>query len=56
MENKLLTVKEIARYLSVSTRQIYRLIDVGLPHRIVGKHYRFSFDDVLDWTKNAKIK
>ena len=31
MEVKLLTVRELASYLGVSIRQIYRLIDKGMP-------------------------
>lgn len=54
MENKLLTVKELARYLGVSIRQIYRLIDSGMPSLKVGKYHRFNKDDIDKWTKKCQ--
>ena len=53
MEVKLLTVKELARYLGVSIRQIYRLIDKGMPSLRVGKYHRFNKDDIDKWTKKG---
>jgi putative molybdopterin biosynthesis protein len=54
MENSLLTVKEIAQYLNVSLRQVYRLIKSGMPYRKVGKHYRFCKQDIDNWTEVMK--
>lgn len=54
MEVKLLTVKEVAKYLGVSIRQIYRLIDKGMPSLRVGKYHRFNKDDIDSWTKCQK--
>lgn len=54
MEVKLLTVKEVARYLGVSIRQIYRLIDSGMPSLRVGKYHRFNKDDIDKWTKKCQ--
>lgn len=54
MENSLLTVKEIAKYLNISIRQVYRLIESGMPHRKVGKHYRFRKQDIDNWTEVMK--
>jgi excisionase family DNA binding protein len=54
MENSLLTVKEIAKYLNISIRQVYRLIESGMPHRKVGKHYRFCKQDIDNWTEATK--
>jgi excisionase family DNA binding protein len=56
MEVKLLTVKELASYLGVSIRQIYRLIDKGMPSLRVGKYHRFNKDDIDKWMKNARVK
>lgn len=54
MEVKLLTVKEVARYLGVSIRQVYRLIDSGMPSLRVGKYHRFNKDDIDKWTKKCQ--
>lgn len=54
MEVKLLTVRELASYLGVSIRQIYRLIDNGMPSLRVGKYHRFNKDDIDSWTKCQK--
>lgn len=54
MENSLLTVKEIAQYLNISLRQVYRLIKSGMPYRKVGKHYRFCKQDIDNWTEVMK--
>ena len=54
MENRLLTVKEIAKYLNISIRQVYRLIESGMPYRKVGKHYRFCKQDIDNWTEVTK--
>lgn len=54
MEVKLLTVRELASYLGVSIRQIYRLIDNGMPSLRVGKYHRFNKDDIDRWTKCQK--
>jgi excisionase family DNA binding protein len=49
--NKLLSIKELAEILSISTRQIYRLIDAGMPFHIVGKRKRFELSIVMEWIK-----
>ena len=54
METKLLSVKEMASYLGVSIRQIYRLIGNGMPSLRVGKYHRFNKDDIDSWTKCQK--
>jgi excisionase family DNA binding protein len=54
MEVKLLTVRELASYLGVSIRQIYRLIDSGMPSLRVGKYHRFNKDDIDKWTKKCQ--
>lgn len=48
---ELLTVKEVAQYLRVSIRQVYRLIDDGLPSFKVGKYHRFRKEDIDNWMK-----
>ena len=48
-ENDLLTIRELARKLNISTRQVYRLIDQGLPFHIVGERKRFDINIVMEW-------
>lgn len=55
METKLLTVKELAGYLGVSIRQIYRLIDNGMPSLRVGKYHRFNKVEVDNWIKKCQM-
>jgi excisionase family DNA binding protein len=54
METKLLSVKELASYLDVSIRQIYRLIGNGMPSLRVGKYHRFKKDDIDKWIKKCQ--
>lgn len=54
MEAKLLTVKEVSEYLRVSIRQVYRLIESGMPSRKVGKYHRFDKIDIDNWTKKHR--
>lgn len=49
--NNLLTVRELAKKLNVSTKHIYRLIDTGLPKYNIGKTFRFDIDIVMEWIK-----
>lgn len=54
MENKLLTVKDVAQYFGISIRQVYRLIDNGMPSRKVGKYHRFNKDEIDLWTMKCQ--
>lgn len=52
MQNSnLLTVKELAKKLNVSTKHVYRLIESGLPKYNVGKTFRFDIDEVMGWIR-----
>ena len=53
-ENKLMTVRELAEKLNVSTKQIYRLVDIGMPKLNIGKTFRFDIDSVMEWIKCQK--
>lgn len=46
----LLKSTEVARLLRVHPKQVYRLIDQGLPGRRVGSEWRFLRDEVLAWS------
>jgi len=53
-----LTVREVARYLGVSEKEIYRWVSEGsIPLHQVGGHYRFNRTELLEWanTRNLKI-
>lgn len=55
MENSnLLTVKELAKKLNVSTKHIYRLKNSGMPKYNVGKTFRFDLNVVMEWIKCQK--
>lgn len=51
-----LTVKDIARLLSVSEKTIYRWINQGnLPAYQVHEQYRFNRAEILEWATSRKI-
>ena len=56
MTNDILTVKEIADYLKVNERTIYRLATNGeLPAFRVGASWRFRLDEIDNWiTEQSK--
>ena len=52
-----LTVKEVAGYLSVSEKMIYRWLKEGsLPFQKVGGHYRFNRTEILEWANVRNVK
>ena len=62
MTNPILTIRELAKYLNVTERTIYNLLDRGeLPGFKVGVNWRFKREDIDKWIeenkkKNAKLK
>jgi PTS system nitrogen regulatory IIA component len=51
-----LTVRDIARLLSVSEKTIYRWISQGtLPAYQVHDQYRFNRAEILEWATSQKI-
>ena len=46
----LLTTSEVADFLRVHPKHVYRLLKKGLPARRVGAEWRFDRDDVLVWS------
>jgi excisionase family DNA binding protein len=56
MEEKLLTINELAEYLNISRRTVYRILDhQNLPAYRIGKHLRFKRDDIDQWIVDQKI-
>lgn len=49
MVKELLTVKQLANELSVTTRTVYNWINDGMPSVKVGYHNRFEIDAVMNW-------
>lgn len=50
MENEMITVKEIAKYLRLSLPTVYRLINAGtIPHVKIGCRYIIPRDTFLSW-------
>jgi excisionase family DNA binding protein len=48
--DELLKTTEVAKLLCVHPKQVYRLIEQGLPGRRVGSEWRFVRDEVLGWS------
>jgi excisionase family DNA binding protein len=54
-KGKLLTVKEVASYLVVTERTVYRLIkDPNFPAFKVGGQWRFKIDLIDDWMRRDR--
>lgn len=56
MVEKLLTVKQLANELSVTTRTVYNWINDGMPSIKVGYHNRFDIDVVMKWFEEQNKK
>lgn len=49
-EDKLLNLQELAEYLNVTKRTVYRLLDGSdLPSFRVGSHLRFKREEIDEW-------
>lgn len=54
-ENSILTVKEVADYLQLTERTLYRLVQDGiLPGFRVGGSWRFRLRDIDAWIEEQK--
>ncbi|MDD7984694.1 helix-turn-helix domain-containing protein [Lentisphaera marina] len=54
LEDRWLSVKEIAKYLDVRTETVYRWLgseDKSMPGHKVGRHWKFKKDEVDQWVK-----
>ena len=58
MNERTLTIKELAKYLNVTERTIYNLLERGeLPGFKVGANWRFRKEDIDKWIEqNMKNK
>ena len=56
MEDRWLSVKEIAKYLDVRTETVYRWLgsdEKNMPGHKVGRHWKFKKDEVDRWVKKG---
>jgi excisionase family DNA binding protein len=49
----LVTVKELAQHLGVSSNWVYRHM-ANLPHSRVGKFYKFTPSDIEEWKRRSR--
>ena len=57
MTEPTLTIKELAKYLNVTERTIYNLLERGeLPGFKVGANWRFRKEDIDKWIEENMIK
>lgn len=53
LDDEMLTVEEVARFLRVPKSTVYKLARVGeLPASKIGKHWRFLRRDIHEWLHN----
>lgn len=56
MNDRWLTVKEVAQYLQLSTDQIYRLAQQGkIPASKVGARWRFKKENIDQWMREKDV-
>lgn len=54
-DKEILTIEEAAKYLSLGTRSIYKLIKTKkIPHKKILNKFRFVKEDLRDWVGNVK--
>lgn len=56
MSVELLTTKELALYLKITTRAITNFINDGMPVVRVGSRNRFELEKVLNWLQEQHNK
>jgi excisionase family DNA binding protein len=56
MDDRWMTVKDVAEYLQLSTDQIYRLAQQGkIPASKVGARWRFKRGNIDEWVENQSV-
>jgi excisionase family DNA binding protein len=57
MEDRWLSVEEIAQYLGISKDTVYTWINVkGIPAHKIGRLWKFKKDEVDAWVRGGKVK
>ena len=55
MKDKWLTIKELARYLKLSTDILYKWAQAGkIPVSKVGNQWRFDREEIDEWVKSQR--
>ncbi len=55
MAKDILTIKEVAEYLKITERTLYRLVQEGkIPAFKVGGSWRFQLSDIKAWIADQK--
>ena len=54
MEDRWLSLKEIAGYLGARRETIYKWIERGMPGHRIGKLWKFKQSEVDEWIKSGK--
>ena len=56
-EKKLLTISEVAVYLSIKVKTIYARVEAGeIPHYRIGRLIRFRLDEIDVWLEGCRKK
>jgi excisionase family DNA binding protein len=51
-ENQIMTVKEVAKLLKLSTKTVYKRVNSGeIPHKKIGDEIRFLLPELMSWMK-----
>ncbi|MDY0374437.1 MAG: helix-turn-helix domain-containing protein [Desulfobacterium sp.] len=57
MEDRWLSVEEIAQYLGISKDTVYTWISAkGIPAHKIGRLWKFKKDEVDIWVRGGKVK
>ena len=57
MQEKLMSIKEVAEFLGVSKMAIYKWAKKGfIPCLRVGRQYRFIKEEIIEWAKRRGSK
>lgn len=55
MDNEILTVEEVATYLKLAKKTVYKLIaEKQIPAFRVGKFWRFKKSEIEQWINNCR--
>lgn len=53
-ENEILTVRDTAKLLKMSTKRVYQLVaEKEIPHRRIGSEIRILRSELIGWMKGA---
>jgi excisionase family DNA binding protein len=57
MEDHLLTIEELAKYLQVSTKTVYRMIHrKQIPCYKIANQWRFKWDVIQQWMEKSNFR